>query len=367
MWARIFLTGILLLPPAWSLSTIAPPSKTNSIKFPAIPQDKLYQFHQWADDQGIERKVEVQQDMSAGGGRGLIATQRIEPGEVVVKVPLKATLRLKHSSEYDFDDNWAGILARKLHQESLNGLDSPFASYVANLPQEAPLTPCRWNSVQRNNLQNSTFIELIQENSEWRKRQLMNQNVDYAHVVDYMKWLDLVCSRTLKGRDGSRQLVPLIDIANHAPSEAGGGHFMVDEEAVYLMAGSRGVNEGQPVTLDYGARNVDDFLLHYGFVPHRCVSDSVNVQVGDETVSISWNDIQGYRGHDREDVRKACSQLLESFPTTMQEDVTILNENGAASEAEHGAVSYRYAKKSLLTSAVGMSETASPQSAFAFL
>lgn len=361
---RVLLIGSLLVGFVASFSaTVGPPRTQRSAE---AAQDELETFHKWADDHGIERKVKIQQDTTAGGGRGLIATQRIEPGEEVVKVPLDATLRLEHTPELDLDDNWAGILSRILHQEFLSGSCSPFAPYVANLPKEAPLTPCRWNSAQRHQLHNDTFVQMIHENSQWRKRQLTNQNVDHLHVVDYMKYLDLVCSRTLKGCDGSRQLVPLIDIANHAPSEAGGGRFVVDREAVYLLAGCRGIQEGQAVTLDYGARTVDDFLLHYGFVPHRCVSDSVSVNVGDaEVVSICWSDIRGYRGHDREDIRQACARLLDSSATSLEEDAALMNSMSLRDEADQSALSYRYAKKSLLASAAGI-QGGGAQSAFTF-
>ncbi|CAB9527861.1 SET domain [Seminavis robusta] len=369
---------LMAVPLVASLSTVVPPSvskptTTTTNKCNIIPksdneESQLEAFHKWADDNGIQRKVQVHQDTTAGGGRGLIATERIEPGEVAARVPLSAVMRLEHDVKHNVDDQWAGILASGLLQESQLGQSSRWAPYLATLPSDAPLTPCRWNSEQRHNLQNQTLSTMILENSEWRKRQCnqhcCNREQQHAAVVEYMKWLDLVCSRTLKGRDGSRQLVPLIDIANHAPSEAGGGHFVVDQDAVYLLAGSRGVDAGQAVTLDYGARNVDDFLLHYGFVPHRCIGDSVTVMVGEEPVTVAWRDCQGYRGHAQEEVRTACATMLASYPTTLEEDVVRLNHGDASSEADQWAVAYRYAKKSLLASAVGVQQR---QSAFAAL
>ena len=418
---RLLLSSGFLFSFATSLSAVAPGIQARPPTVHQVPENArikeelsnthlLDDLHTWANDHGIERKVEVQQEEMAGGGRGLIATERIEAGEVVVKVPLSAVLRLEAadptsiSGNYDDDDQWAGILAKKLWEESCHGDTSRWAPYIDNLPTEAPLTPCRWNSLQRQKLQNGNFVKLIQENSAWRIRQVKQQTIPNQHRVEYLKYLDLVCSRTLKGRDGSRQLVPLIDIANHAPAEAGGGHFCVDEDDVYLLAGSRGVNPGQAVTLDYGGRSVDDFLLHYGFVPHRCFSDSVIIPmseivfgVGDsnnydnsdshEFITVSWQDCQGYQGHFKEEVRESCSRALSDFPTTIEEDVVLLNHlssshddssrNGeerpqvsaaaaTAQEAERWAINYRYAKKSLLTSAVGMENSFSPsRSAFA--
>jgi hypothetical protein len=108
--------------------------------------------------------------------------------------------------------------------------------------------------------------------------------------------------------------------------------------------------------MDYGTRAVDDFLIHYGFVPTRCLTDSVVVPAHGEHVSIAWKDCRGYNGHSDEVVRTACKKLLDSFPTTLEEDVSQLNEiGGDVSEAYQAALQYRYAKKSLLASAVGAS------------
>lgn len=323
----------------------------------------------WAVARGIQGKAEICCDDMAGGGRGLIATQDCAPGEVVLRVPLSATLRLEGDccATENEDDNWAGTLASKLMGEKKLGSSSHFETYLENgLPDEAPLTPCRWTSTERLALQNYTFVEESRLNAEWRTRQVLRNQP--SNVVEYLKMLDLVCSRTLKGRSGSRQLVPVMDIANHAPSETGGGHFqVVENDAVYLIAGSRGVNAGEPVLMDYGGRSVDDFLMHYGFVPDRCLSDCVLVPIEAGHRTLSWNDCQGYNGHPEAGVRQACEDLLMTFPTTLEEDVALLNELPLdTSEATRNALQYRYAKKSLLASVVGMQSSSARRSAFSF-
>jgi hypothetical protein len=313
---------------------------------------QLEHFHQWLDAAGVQRRAMIAMEDSAGGGRGLVATEHIQPGELAIRVPLKATVRLE-AGQFDSDDNWAGVLAIKLLDEQAKGDESFFETYLnVGLPKEAPTTPCRWSFTQRLELQNTTLIAELDGNEAWEnKQQVLNNAEDSDH---FLKMLGLVCSRTLKGRDGSRQLVPLIDIANHAPQEAGGGHFKVDRDAVYLYAGSRGVLPGEAITMDYGRRAVGDFLLHYGFIPTRCLTDSVVVPIQGEHISVAWKDCQGYAGHSDEVVRTACKNLLNSFPTTLEEDVSQLNEiSGDVSEEYEAALQYRYAKKSLLASAMG--------------
>uniref|UniRef100_A0A7S4DSI2 SET domain-containing protein n=1 Tax=Lotharella globosa TaxID=91324 RepID=A0A7S4DSI2_9EUKA len=99
-------------------------------------------------------------------------------------------------------------------------------------------------------------------------------------------------------------LVPILDVANHAPSEAGGGFFEVTSDSVSLVVGSRGANKGEEVYLDYGERPVEDFLLHYGFVPERCPSDSISVPIvaseddgRERMVHVSWKQCRSSEGH----------------------------------------------------------------------
>lgn len=314
-------------------------------------------FHHWLDDLGVERKADVVIDTLTGGGRGLVATDRIEPGEIAIRVPRTATLRLE-GGQHDSDDDWAGVLAGMLVKEQGKGADSRFAPYLSGgLPKQAPMTPCRWTPLERLQLQNATLLAELKENEDWEQRQERANGVPGKSGFQTM--LGLVCSRTLMGRDGSRQLVPLIDIANHSPQEAGGGHFKVDSDAVYLLAGSRGVHVGQAITMDYGARATDHFLLHYGFVPNRCASDSATVELGDKRkISICWGDFRGRDGHPEPEVRAACERLLVGYPTTLQEDVDELRSiPEEASYAYRSALLYRYAKKSLLSTASGTQTT----------
>eukprot|EP00466_Bigelowiella_natans_P015466 jgi/Bigna1/145808/aug1.104_g20516 len=195
--------------------------------------------------------------------------------------------------------------------------------------------------------------------------------------------LDLVASRALRGPRGLRLLVPILDIANHAPEETGGGYFEVDmeEQEVRLRVGGRGAAEGEEVFLDYGGgKSSDDFLMFHGFVPDRCPSDSLVLdisseqeagggggsdnddrlrpqlpgEVGDEAectekrrqlertvasceknsrrVIVSWTSLaqRGHRltlppsGHPDPSVRRECEKLLSSFPSTLRQDSAAL-------------------------------------------
>ena len=353
-------------------------------------------FSQWCIEQGIESRAAIQDSACAivgggGGCRGLIAKERIEAGEIVVKVPLSATiLQLITTTETtatdswdDIDDDWAGLLAAKLLKEQKLGLASKYAPYLKEgLPNVAPFTPCRWSEDELTQLQNNTFISEVERNNCWRQEQCRRHCLEKESTDTFFTMLDLVCSRTLvRGRNQpsscQRMLVPLIDIANHVPLEAGGGEFKVDHEAVYLFAGIGGIDAGQPVTLDYGPRTVEDFLLHYGFVPDRCWSDSVNVDVdvdqhqhqcnttgssstrssSSSSRTLRWMDCS-YHGHADQGMKDTCAGLLlHGYPTSMSEDLDLLLHDSKkdVTGAFSLALKYRFAKKSLLAAGAGIS------------
>ena len=75
----------------------------------------------WLDGQGVERWVRIQDDTQVGGGRGLVATQTLKPGEVAAWVPVSATIRLEAAGRYDDEDNWAGVMAAQLMHETEKG------------------------------------------------------------------------------------------------------------------------------------------------------------------------------------------------------------------------------------------------------
>ena len=89
----------------------------------------LFQFEQWLDARGVERAVLIQDDTSVGGGRGLVASRRLEPGEVAAVVPASVTLRLG-GRLHDDNDDWAGIMAAKLMHENELGESSRLFHYL---------------------------------------------------------------------------------------------------------------------------------------------------------------------------------------------------------------------------------------------
>jgi len=328
----------------WGLSTVLLSLSTNeqtrsNILIESPAQTSFSSFHSWLDRiQGVERSVVVAERNGMGG---LIALRTIQPNEIVARVPLSATLL---SYKDDDDDNWAGDLACQLLVESQE-TDSLYREYLQVLPKAPPSTPCRWNSWERQELQDDSFVSEIEGNMLWRRRQWTHSGLPRSLHPQFLHFLDLVCSRTLKSRKtGHRHLVPLIDMANHSPEEIGGGHFAFVDDEVLLRAGYRGVEKGKEVTMDYGARPLQDFLLHYGFVPDRCPSDCIHIQVNGIEETVSWRSAVH-----RIKLQQAATHKLDLFPTTIQEDAHAIPK----SENHRLALQYRTAKKALLSQISG--------------
>jgi hypothetical protein len=148
-------------------------------------------------------------------------------------------------------------------------------------------------------------------------------------------------------------LVPFLDNANHASKEEGGGHFLEGSSSIALFVGENGAKKGEPVTLNYGERSADEYAAWYGFVPSPdCAGDSITIPELDRVVS--WTDCKPGRGHFDPVVRAKCADILENYPTSLTQDENMLRDYQGNFDAYSVALSYRRAKKALLTQAVGL-------------
>lgn len=297
---------------------------------------------------GVEHNVRI--STFGSNERELLASRDLAPSDVVAKIPLSTTLQINVGDNYteEVEDSWAGSLAAKLWMESIDPLSTLRPYFTDGLPRNPPSVLCRWTQEEREALQNTTLLHEIELNDQWRLQQFHQFGGDCGEE-DFLVLLDLVCSRTLfQSSTRSRFLVPLIDLANHAPTEANGGRFIFDEANVYLLAGSRGVKRDQPIYLDYGGRTIDDFLMHYGFCPDRCQTDAVSLPNGK---SISWL-LASTLAVDDPESAQLCKMLLNVYPTSLEDDLNELR-HASGRPFHEMALRYRIAKKSLLKSAAG--------------
>jgi hypothetical protein len=129
------------------------------------------------------------------------------------------------------------------------------------------------------------------------------------------------------------------------------------------MAGERGVRAGGEVTLDYGTRRNEDWLIHYGFLPDRNTAETIQLPKSKRTVS--WDDV----GIPDIALQRECLEYLRQSETSLEEDIGMLQGPFDDFRLEF-AINYRVSRKILL-SAVAGEKAASPStsafSTFAFV
>jgi len=217
-------------------------------------------------------------------------------------------------------------------------------------------------------LQNATLVREARKHAELQSESFARV-ADRTHVPrqTYERAWELAASRVIgaRGARGLRGewllLVPYLDMANHAHGIGGQLSFDAQTGDVSLLAG-RDLAEGDEVLLDYGeGRCNSEFLLQYGFVPSHNPHDETTVQLADgSSRTVTWDDAHTAAP----EVRAACESTLEQMPTSLTADAAEL-ASGNARGAYAAALSYRVAKKALLSAVAGHSASSAATSVFA--
>jgi hypothetical protein len=328
--------------PAGSLG-LAPSFDTTT----AAQQQHLQTF---LDGQGATRFCEIGQTTY---GRGLVATCDLEPGAMALQIPLSCAL-LETDPDKD-EDSWTGRLANRLLLQS----QEESSVYVQSLP-EPPSTPARgdWPEWMLQEFDHPEFLNEISEAQDWRYQQWERHCGSYQHRQAFLDALDLVCSRTIRtGQD--LMLVPLLDMANHASRPQGGGYYKHDDanHSICLFVGERGVRAGSEITLDYGSRRNEEWLLHYGFLPDRNAAETVQLP-GETPRVVSWEDV----GTADASLQQDCLDYLEQqMETSLEEDFQRLRDGLRIDDIRLDfALNYRVSRKILLSAVAGRDKVASP-------
>ena len=132
-----------------------------------------------------------------------------------------------------------------------------------------------------------------------------------------------------------------------------------DGDSICLLAGDRGVRRGEEVTLDYGSRRNEDWMLHYGFVPDRN-TEGERIRLSGSARTVSWDDV----GTDDAYLREECQLLYREIPTSIEEDLLLLRDESIVSDfRRQQAINHRLSRKMLLSAIIG-EKAASPKASF---
>jgi hypothetical protein len=311
-----------------------------------VATDPVLNLQRYLDQQGATRSCETGQTKC---GRGLVATRDLEPDEVALRIPVSCALQEADLGE---EEGWAGRLALQVMERRRQS-----CPYTGALPPP-PGTPARgdWPVDILKAFEDPLFEKEIDAAQKWRYEQWENKNGSYEDRSDFLDALDLVCSRTT--RVGSNLLlVPFLDMANHASQEEGGGYYIRDGSDVCLVVGERGVGQGGEVTLNYGSRRNEDWLINYGFLPDR---NTLNAMILPSTQQkVSWDDVRTAS----DSLRQECSDYLDTTKTSLAEDLAALQDSKLDYRMEL-ALEYRVSRKMLLSAVAGDKPATPATSAF---
>lgn len=284
------------------------------------------------------------------GGRGVVATRRIEPGQVAARVPEEATLSvcfadsLTDSANDDCPFNsgewvttsywrvadWDSKLVCLLLYHILElGEDSPWYDYVNSLPQPDQLwTASDLDSRASVDLQYIPMMDAVEVyrfrlNSEFKRfQEALPPHLRHAVTHKDFAWaMKIVHSRAFsippggfaasatrmglrgamqrgKGTEWPRKfaMVPFLDMMNHGCGDEYLASFKYDEEknVFQLIAGKNGYTSGKQVLVSYGELTNDDLMLLYGFVQAGNPSDVYEIEditdwTADHRINRDWN------------------------------------------------------------------------------
>eukprot|EP00775_Hariotina_reticulata_P007813 gene7813-8010_t len=255
-----------------------------------------------------------------GSGWGLVATQDMTtPGTRLIELPRRCQLTYDESTDPRVlgliqqvpDELWGAKLALQVLVQRVAGAQSPFATYISQLPVGVSGVPMFFPREALEALEYPPVVEQVKKRARWLNRFSIDMlsklpgtaadPFDGVTVdINSMGWaLAVVTSRAFRvaGPSAPAALLPLIDMANHsfAPNcevvPVPGGVAMVAkcQEAEALTAalafwetmcriafdaqqfvvisviGLQKIKAGEPLLLSYGQLSNDFLLMDYGF------------------------------------------------------------------------------------------------------
>jgi len=282
--------------------------------------------------------------------------KNLDPGETAIRVPMSSVLIEHDKIEGEsIKDCWAGRLANRLLTERKS-------IYAQSMPLP-PASPVRgdWPDWILNEFKSEEFMKEISSAQDWRYHQWEKYSGSYEDRQPFLDALDLVCSRTMRsGTD--MMLVPFLDMANHASRPEGGGYYKrnKDDKTISLIVGERGIPQGEEVTLDYGNRNNEDWLIHYGFLPYR--NDDETIKLPSSERLVSWKDV---RTGDQI-LKQECLEYLQEEKTNLEDDLKELRDDQSIRDYRYTmALQYRVSRKILLSAVAGSQALSPTTSSFA--
>ena len=220
-------------------------------------------------------------------GLGLLASEDVSKGDVVVSVPpacclsaetVPRTAGVPDLVELIPSEFWSARLALHLLAERSKGDASALAMYISALPNSYTL-PIFWSpdaikllrgypTVQQRLLKQAKFISSFATEHLSTDRSRDECFSGLRVNADAFGWAIAACSSRAFLVGGERALVPMIDMGNHQPKGLANCDVKGTLGGKLELVANRDVPMGGELTFCYGEKlSNDDFMLDYGFLP----------------------------------------------------------------------------------------------------
>eukprot|EP00040_Diaphanoeca_grandis_P034396 m.213109 g.213109 ORF g.213109 m.213109 type:complete len:528 (+) comp33140_c0_seq1:161-1744(+) len=239
-------------------------------------------------------------------GLGLSAARNITKGEVLVTLPPNAQLTyddtVGNSTANDGQfskliqsipqELWCAKLGLKLLVERSQGAKSTFYPYIRLLPNLFVGIPMFFGQTDVQHLQYAPVINQINRRGRFlydfsqgplsSKDHLELFDGHAVSINDFGWAFSSVSSRafSVRGIGKPRSLLPMIDMANHGGVEDSNALVQISAGGVVTLKCKKSISPGDPILIDYGVRQTEEYLLDYGFL---CKASEL------EAISVRWD------------------------------------------------------------------------------
>jgi len=200
-------------------------------------------------------------------GRGLFATHNVEAGHLLLRVPLALGLREPHEPPPSLArENWYSRLAFALLQERALGDSSPFAEYLATLPEHVAGTPL---------LDDEAMCKSWPYPPAYRYAAEMRQEVTGAFErlsaqlvcteLRFSEAVAVVLSRAYRIAPDKFMLIPAADLLNDGGESAVNCRWELCDDTI-AVSSTRPLCAGAEALISYGHQRSESFWIFYGFV-----------------------------------------------------------------------------------------------------
>lgn len=312
------------------------------------------------------------------GERGLHARVPIQKGEIVLAVPLQLVLTsdVAWISAIGQQIEASGLKLRSSHSylaayllQERSAADSFWAPYIATMPASFPQMPLFFSSEELALLEGSFILAKI----DARRSALAEEYQNLCRCVpgfdrfalDEFVWAHLA-ARTrcfgmeIYGRE-THALVPMADMLNHRyPRETAWGYD--DGAHSFVLTALKDFAPGDPVHTSYGRKCNSYIFLNYGFCLEENEDNRARIQFERENrafhvpARLDHEDTQemlsflrlAFGDESRLALAAACTEALRRFPTSLEEDEALLQDQGLARNARNAILMRRGEKRALL-------------------